>query len=307
MRILVCRPEGGLNDMFCQIQKCIWYCKKFGRSLVLDTQRTRIFCDEWEHYFCFQQTTLDSYTDAFEINDLISRIRPIDVMFPEIFESLMTGRVDFSDALNFHWHGRRLSFDFSMDHAEKALFHHQCGGGSYSHGFLSQICLQPTLVKRLERKLSKLPLFYDGIHCRNTDLKSNLKDFKLPTRKRGVFLATDSYSAQKHFSGMLGNAYLYLSDSELDGDLPLHEQNRPHEQKRLFNENAICDLLALGLSIDLYATNPTSGYSSLATFLNRNPLVILKMLSGNGSSLKTKARVFFSIFLKPSKILKCVQ
>lgn len=298
MRLLVCRPEGGLNDMFCQIQKCVWYCKKFARSLVLDASGTRIFCDEWNHYFRFCQPGFQFCTEKRQIAELLSKVQRNDVDSQEVFESLNTGNVEYSDLLNFHFRGRSLTFDFSTDHQERVLFHHQCGGGSDSHRFLGQVCLQPPLVKRLETQLRRLPYFYDGIHCRNTDMKSDLTKFKIPAVKRSFFLATDSSSAQKFFSSSLGKSPLYLSDSELNGDLPLHEAMQPQLQKRVFNEHAICDLISLGLSVNIYATNASSGYSSLAKFLNANPRFVLKMLSGTGVSFRVRARAMICILHK---------
>jgi hypothetical protein len=38
-RILLCRPQGGLNDTLCQIHRCIIYAFVHHRKLIIDTTR----------------------------------------------------------------------------------------------------------------------------------------------------------------------------------------------------------------------------------------------------------------------------
>ena len=52
MKYLLCRPEGGFNDMLCQIYKCYQYCKKHNRCLLLDTKHTS-FGLSFHKYFTF--------------------------------------------------------------------------------------------------------------------------------------------------------------------------------------------------------------------------------------------------------------
>ena len=49
-KVVLCRPRGGLNDTLCQIQRCFAYCRKHGRTLVLDTSRSGLR-DDFFRYF----------------------------------------------------------------------------------------------------------------------------------------------------------------------------------------------------------------------------------------------------------------
>jgi hypothetical protein len=36
-RLLVCRPQGGLKDMLCQIEQCCRYAERFDRTVLVET------------------------------------------------------------------------------------------------------------------------------------------------------------------------------------------------------------------------------------------------------------------------------
>jgi hypothetical protein len=36
-KYLLCRPTGGINDIFCQIEMCWDYAEKYNRNLIIDT------------------------------------------------------------------------------------------------------------------------------------------------------------------------------------------------------------------------------------------------------------------------------
>jgi hypothetical protein len=289
--------------MLCQIQQCLEYCIVFNRCLVLDTLSTRIFSDQWDHFFSLRLTDLPVLSESQRIQNLIECIEVEDVINVSIYHSLKTASVEYSENLNFNLAGFPLTFNFSIDYPQKFLLHHQCGGGNASHLIFKVLSLQPHLVAALEKRLSKLPCAYDAIHSRNTDMKSNLREFHIPSFQRPFFLSTDSTSAKNYISTKLPKSSLFFSESYLNGDSPLHEAALPQDIKRVVNENAILDLLTLGMSIKLYVTNATSGYSSLALFLNRNPQAILNVLQGASPSFKTKVRIFLLILLKLQKRL----
>src|SRR5947209_3468047 len=54
-RLLLCRPQGGLNDMLCQIEKCCQYADRVGRTVIVDTDYARsapaTFKDHLSKYF----------------------------------------------------------------------------------------------------------------------------------------------------------------------------------------------------------------------------------------------------------------
>ena len=40
-KYILCRPVGGLNDIFCQIEKCWQYAEKYNRILIVDTDKSQ--------------------------------------------------------------------------------------------------------------------------------------------------------------------------------------------------------------------------------------------------------------------------
>src|ERR1700756_3329644 len=52
-RILLCRPQGGLNDVLCVIEMARRYAEKYNRKLFVDTNfvNTEYIRDEFSNYF----------------------------------------------------------------------------------------------------------------------------------------------------------------------------------------------------------------------------------------------------------------
>ena len=52
-RLLLCRPQGGLNDMLCQVEACCRYGERSGRSVIVDTNYagSTYFRDDLRNYF----------------------------------------------------------------------------------------------------------------------------------------------------------------------------------------------------------------------------------------------------------------
>ena len=52
-RLLLCRPQGGLNDMLCQIEICCAYGEAYDRTTIIDTdyRHSPFFRDTFANYF----------------------------------------------------------------------------------------------------------------------------------------------------------------------------------------------------------------------------------------------------------------
>jgi len=52
-RLLLCRPQGGLNDMLCQIEKACCYADAYDRTVIVETDycHSKTFHDAFAHYF----------------------------------------------------------------------------------------------------------------------------------------------------------------------------------------------------------------------------------------------------------------
>jgi hypothetical protein len=70
---LLCRPHGGLNDTFCQIEKCWRYAEKFGRTLIIDTRKSCLF-GEFSDFFTPANTRIKVETNTTKIDAAINSL-----------------------------------------------------------------------------------------------------------------------------------------------------------------------------------------------------------------------------------------
>src|SRR6201995_4369148 len=59
-RLVLCRPQGGLNDILCQIEWVCCYAERHGRAVVIDTDyaHANSFRDRFSDYFVSGQRNL---------------------------------------------------------------------------------------------------------------------------------------------------------------------------------------------------------------------------------------------------------
>lgn len=176
-RYVLCRPLGGLNDAFNQIEKCIRYCERFSRVLVIDFSDNpfvgaflklldpihssiRIVTVDSNASLAF----LDSYTTfPPQIRGRLSNYRAIVLKGKS-----RSQRFDESS-------GVRLSFDFNHNYDESVLVHHQEGGGKKSFGLLQRLSVSDEILDQALQIVPQLPERYVSIHIRNSDYRTNYK------------------------------------------------------------------------------------------------------------------------------------
>ena len=289
-RLLLCRPQGGLNDILCQIELACRYGERFGRTVVVDTDYrcTRSFQDKFSKYFVSAQTGLTLDADAIE-----DRMADTDVL-----PQFLAGRVGLYRA---HFDanakifveeesGRAVTFDFTKDHAEPLLVHHDSGGGTISVSALSRLRLQDSLVAVLRRRLEQIGRPYTAIHIRNTDYKCEYEEW-IERRKSEiqgpVFIATDNRDTLAHCRSALGaeRVYSFAALPPVAGQVLHRSGDRAGAYAR--NRDAILDLLMLALSkrLHLLELMPNefgarlSGFSMLAANLKQLRAVLERLIA----------------------------
>ncbi len=128
-KYLLCRPDGGINDMLCQIGRCVRYCLKFDRVLVVDTANTTVFADVFSHYFTIQHPRLRQELDIDAFLDL-AEARKLT-----LYPSSARLRYDIGPRLaplkiEYWLYGYRWKFDVDHDYDADVLVHHWSGGGT---------------------------------------------------------------------------------------------------------------------------------------------------------------------------------
>ena len=279
MKYVLCRPEGGLNDQFNQIAKCLSYARRFGRSLIIDTAICG-FGESHRHYFVPRDGII--INDAEVIRDVLSaNSHSVFPIAPR--QSCFAYRFRYDDAVgNFVTdpEGLVLSFDFSRDYEEKVLVHHACGGGFDGINALTDFKLADAIREIFFVRRRSLPDVYFGLHVRNTDYKTEFEGaFRaiadnevFVSRKIPIYLASDDPSvvslARKVFPVEVYNF----------SHLPVVERNLHTTDllpKPVVNIDALCDLALLSVANGFFAPKMVqgsySGFSVLVAQFRERP------------------------------------
>lgn len=293
-KYLLCRPQGGLNDMLCQIEKCCRYAEKTHRIVIVDThyKHSENFHEELTHYFQSRQNRLFlSLKDA-----------PVDLEQLDVYPECLQGKLNSyqtSEKIAFQPFkerdsGKAIQFDFTKNYPHQLLVHHQGGGGSISSSALLRLKLTDTVKLALLKRLKTIERSYCGIHIRHTDYRSDyasaieLLKKKPPAR---LFVATDSQLVLDDIMHQLPDTKVFSFSKTLSQDgTPIHmakvlgKQVKPNQ-----NMDALLDLLMLSMATQLiickisggtvaYKLPSYSGFSMLARQLWENKIILKNLL-----------------------------
>lgn len=285
---LLCRPHGGLNDTFCQIEKCWRYAEKFGRTLIVDTRKSCLF-GEFSDFF----TPVEAFIKVkFNTTEIDFAINLLDCYPPQL-----NGMLDIYKPIYSKEHrnfidkelGAFLTFDFEKDYSESILIHEQCGGGSLSFALLERITISESIRSIILDRIARLDKDYVAIHVRNTDYQTNYeslfnKIYPAVAGKSVLICSDDAEVIAKAKSFFNASTVLNSSEIPHTNQKPLHDKltMKSDEDRKASATSSIVDLCALGLSGKLYFMNVTadhpSGFSGLAKHLNENKYLILNLL-----------------------------
>jgi len=299
-RLLLCRPQGGLNDMLCQIEKACSYADAFARTVIVETDycHSKTFHDAFAHYFVAinpkhilttQGLALDF--DAFSVvpHELFGRVSRYSAHYDHDSGNHVD---DQSEVLT--------SFDMDRDHSENLLIHHACGWvPGLSVKALSRFQLRDEIIQELSRRLALLGPGYTAFHIRDTDYRTNYQQKILQVAKKvrgALFVATDNYESVEFCRSVFGNDRVFsFSDLPNEAGLPLHYfQGDINVYSR--NRDALVDLLMLALSRKYFffplaysartgnSAPRYSGFSMLAQELRQQPRILRKLI-GNRENI----------------------
>jgi hypothetical protein len=250
-KFLLCRPQGGLNDMLCQVECCCSYAEHTGRTVIVDTnyRNSDHFRDSFDRYFAPRYSKL-----LLSIDDVAEPLEQLSV-FPEFlarrlndYRSFWSRELtcDCDEATH-----QPLGFDFSRDYPHELLVHHSAGGGQNSLFALLRLTLRKALVDELSGRLARLGRPYTGVHVRHTDYQSDYRGLlsRLAQSTGKVFLATDNRRVLDDFAVALGaDRVVSFAALPLQYDAPLHQLRLTPSDTYRRNLDAILDLLLLALS-----------------------------------------------------------
>lgn len=285
-RFLLCRPEGGLNDMLCQVQKCYSYAKRWKRILIIDTNYTgsTSFKDKFSNYFNTKETDVYLDTDEFTALESMS-------LYPGFLQGrINTYKIEWNISVNNFVDcttQQSLKLNFDKDFTEQVVLHHSAGGGEKSVRAFAWLRLNQIMLDELSIRIEKIGNRYTAIHIRHTDYKTDYKKRiqSLARKIAGpVYIASDNKEVIAYCVQVFGKARthtfsrlpkqagkrIHIDDAE-DGLLPFD-----------MNKDAIADLFTLALSEKLYFfqiqannnKNKYSGFSRLAKNIHLSNLFI---------------------------------
>lgn len=287
-RFVLCRPQGGLNDMLVQIEKCCRYADAARRRVIVDTdyRNTTHFRSPLSHYFVSRHRDLildNPFSDA--------ELDSFEVFPPELAGRVSSYAPRWRNDTKLHHDTRSgvsLTFDFQKKYSQQVLLHQQAGGGTLAPFALMRLRLHDALNDQLVLRLRSLPASYAALHIRHTDYMSHYRS--LLSKLRGmrlsdVFVATDNVDVlgevREELSGTKVHSFSVLPDN---GGKPLHVMPDRSTAGSL-NRDAILDLLTLSLARRLFVAplsnndrKPLSGYSRLAVTLASNRQVLRQII-----------------------------
>lgn len=293
MKVVLCRPQSGLNDFLCEIERCCRYAQAHGRHVVVDSNYpyAKTFHDAFSNYFVSTQHNL-----ILDARDYLNWLNTLAV-----YPAALTGKVNSYQPVTLKVVGKRpdgrnfitveresrqaLSFDFAASYPQPLLVHQQSTGGELSLYALQRMRLHDALVDKLMARLRRIGSPFVGVHVRNTDYKTDyqgiIRDLKAQSIPK-IFLATDELSVRVAFQRVFGDRLVAFSALP-DKAHPIHLlPSLTVSQRRELNGDAILDALTLAFAdrvvVAKTLTGNYSGFSLLAKNLNANRQVLLQLM-----------------------------
>ena len=302
---VLCRPRGGLNDTFCQIEKCWHYAETFGRTLIIDTRKSGLF-GEFADFFSPVDASIKVEPDTTRVDPAINSrdCYPPRMSGPRIYGMLDDHDTSYSNAYRNHVDrvsGALLTFDFDRDYRESVLIHEQCGGGDLSFSLLDRITLSETVRSIVLDRIAGLGRDYVAMHVRNTDYQTDYESlfntiYPEVVGKSVLICSDDADVIVKAKNFFRASTVFSISEIPHTNQKPLHGEwtMKTDQERKSAAIASIVDLCALGLASKLYFTNVTaghpSGFSRLAQHLNENKHLVFKLLQITNAEFSAAAQ-----------------
>lgn len=283
-KLILCRPQSGLNDFLCEIERCCRYADQHNRYVLVDSayKNVRTFHDSFAKYFISTRANLildgDRYANLFDSMEvyptaLRGRVNNYEVDMAMAAEAVPGQRRFMARDRQTRW---PLTFNFAKPYREQLLVHQQPFGGEISLHALRRMRLRDRLVDDLISRLRKLAGPFLGVHIRHTDYQTDYATIIDDIEQRSfdkLFLATDNGQVRDEFSQRFGSRLVTFSALPDFNGLPLHHAilGSSADYYRI-NSDAVLDLMTLAFASDLVFAKTTqgnySGYSLLAKNLS---------------------------------------
>jgi hypothetical protein len=249
-KLLLCKPHGGLNDILCQIEKCLKYALAYDRELYIDGSHSG-FLDSFENYFAVPAE------GGIYFKNIDFLTPPFDVYPHCLSDNITTFKWKFDLTIQRAVHiptDTVLSFDFDKSYTEQILVHEQGGGGDNSINAFEKLMLKENIRLHISKIIENLGE-YDAIHVRHSDYKTDYENFfsdisdKLGDK---IVLCTDSYECQVYAKSLWKERLQIVTNIPNTQGKPLH--NNRNLDRFAVNLDTLTDLFVLACSKNLHIT-----------------------------------------------------
>jgi len=258
--------------MFCQIGRCLNYCRQHNRILLLDTASVG-FGEPLTYYL---EPPSGVICDLNVIESILQETEA-DVLPDHLQRLVRTYRVKWNSSVGAFTNEQDnipITFDFEAPHDQRLLVHHGCGGGMFAKSAMQAFSIGAALRELFLARRAAIPEKYAGVHVRHTDYKTNfmplfdqlaehelIKVHRLP-----IYVATDNPEVLDYARSKL-RVVVYNFARLIPVEGSLHRtQLLP---RSVINTDAFCDIFALA-SAAYYVASPMvqGSYSGFTVLSN---------------------------------------
>ena len=291
-KYILCRPVGGLNDIFCQIEKCWQYAEKYNRILIVDTYKSQgLLGQNFLDFFFLKKKKIQI---VFTVNKHIKFLNSLSCFPKKVQKNIR----------KWHYFPNRqvTTFNFNKNYDQSLLYHESTSGGVLSHRLLNRIKLNTNVKLKVKKYLvKKLNFEYVGVHIRNTDLQCDYDNFftKISNKisAKNILICTDNRSVLTKAKIFLNNFNVY-NNEEIKNEtfVPIHTIKRysSNNEKKKIVINSIIDLISLGFAKKLYIPKPLYVNFSKYNLLSQ---IIYKLIRFTNGMPRRLLIFFFENFL----------
>jgi hypothetical protein len=292
-KYLICYPAGGINDMFrYHIIHCWMYCKRYNRTLIIDTRNSWLKEDIRKYVFFNSDIVFNG-----DIDNLLSHLIESNNVFYPLSLDEHISRYKKNVQLQEGQEENLYTNILESDHDEDVLIFYRtrltknirCKDMKDE---LLKCLLKPIITDVFHERYNAIEKPYISIHVRNTDrvsdvdsfVETNLNEFQ----GKNIFLATDDSEAITKFKNSFENRVFTFSDIPII--LPdksgrrrgIHYNHKQIEPQK-FNVDCIVDFLLLTKGEKIFRSEQKSGYGSSAQFIKENQKILQSALFGYDS------------------------
>jgi hypothetical protein len=248
-------PQGGFNDILCNIKFCLDYCERHKRICLVNGKKTT-YNINFSDYFDISLNNI--IIDTKEIEQICNNqhtVYPNELQ--DKLKDLLNGKIKLQyTGKGIFWYNGK-SFELT-ENIQESMIVYSCWGGGCGYPLFKHIIFKENVIYQFNERYKQMCRPYLGIQIRNTDYSCDYINFfnsnkDIINTYKDIYLATDDINLLsffkehnieiKNFTRFPKTPYVNLHSSQLDPDIKFIDM--------------ICDIILLSLSFELIS--PSKG------------------------------------------------